>query len=333
MAGSFRLDGGSVASYRLAVQGRRVSVRAIPALRLVVDADLVVSGDPQDREIRGEVTLLRGTYTKDVDLTVSDLLSKSRPTGALAAREPWKERTALDVRIVSAAALEVRNNVARLSGTVDLTARGTLADPILLGQVLLDEGGRVVFSDIRYEIESGAITFSNTTRIAPFVDLRARADIKGYDLVVSLVGTWPRVAANFTSDPPLTNDEILGLVLSGTPPDTREQSKTTDQLVSAAGGLVSGAVTGGITRGGKEIFKLDRFQIDPVFEGSTLTTFRTTIGKKITQDLTVTSSIAVDSSKDPIIRVEWQVSDTVFIQLLRDEDGNFSVTFRKRQRL
>ena len=332
-AGSFRLDGGSLASYRLAVQGRRISVRAIPALRLVVDADLVVSGDPEDREVRGEVTLLRGTYTKDVDLTVSDLLSKSRPTGALAAREPWKERTVLDVRIVSAAALEIRNNVARLSGTVDLTARGTLADPILLGQVLLDEGGRVVFSDIRYEIESGAITFSNTTRIAPFVDLRARADVKGYDLVVALVGTWPRVSANFTSDPPLTNDEILGLILSGTPPDTREQSKTTDQLVSAAGGIVTGAVTGGITRGGKEIFKLDRFQIDPVFEGSTLTTFRTTIGKKITQDLTVTSSIAVDSSKDPIIRIEWQVSDTVFIQLLRDEDGNFSVTFRRRQRL
>ncbi len=332
-AGSFRLEGSSVTSYRIAVQGRTISVRAIPALRLVVDADLVLSGDPLDREIRGEVTLLRGTYTKDVDLTVSDLLSKSRPSGALAAREPWKERTALDVRIVSAAALEVRNNVARLSGTVDLTARGTLADPILLGQVLLDEGGRVVFSDIRYEVESGAITFSNTTRIAPFVDLRARADIKGYDLVVALVGTWPRVSANFTSDPPLTNDEILGLILSGTPPDTREQSKTTDQLVSAAGGIVTGAVTGGITRGGKEIFKLDRFQIDPVFEGSTLTTFRTTIGKKITQDLTVTSSIAVDSSKDPIIRIEWQVSDSVFIQLLRDEDGNFSVTFRRRQRL
>ena len=196
-AGSFRLAGSSLASYRLAVQGRRISVRAIPALRLVVDADLVVSGDPEDREIRGEVTLLRGTYTKDVDLTVSDLLSKSRPTGALAAREPWKERTALDVRIVSAAALEVRNNVARLSGTVDLTARGTLADPILLGQVLLDEGGRVVFSDIRYEVESGAITFSNTTRIAPFVDLRARADVKGYDLVVALVGTWPRVIGQF----------------------------------------------------------------------------------------------------------------------------------------
>ena len=217
MAGSFRLDGSSVASYRLAVQGRRVSVRAIPALRLTVDADLVASGDPQDRRDPGRGhAAARDVHEGRRAHRLRPALERSRPTGALAAREPWKERTALDVRIVSAAALEVRNNLARLSGTVDLTARGTLADPILLGQVLLDEGGRVVFCDIRYEIESGAITFSNTTRIAPFVDLRARADIKGYDLVVSLVGTWPRVTANFTSDPPLTNDAILGLVLSGT---------------------------------------------------------------------------------------------------------------------
>src|SRR4029453_3615405 len=205
--------------------GRRVSVRAIPSLRLIVDADLVAAGDLENREIRGEITLLRGTYTKDVDVTVSDLLARSRPGAALAAREEWKERPALDIRIVSAASLEVRNNVARLSGTVDLTARGTLEEPVLLGQVLLDEGGRVVFSDVRYEIESGAITFSNTTKIAPFVDLRARAEIKAYDLTVSLVGTWPRVQANFVSDPPLTNDQILGLVLSGSPPDTRREDR------------------------------------------------------------------------------------------------------------
>jgi len=332
-AGTFRLDGGKLSSFRVALQGRRVSVRAIPSLRLIVDADLVAAGDLENREIRGEITLLRGTYTKDVEVTVSDLMARSRPGAALAAREPWKERTSLDIRIVSAASLEVRNNVARLSGTVDLNARGTLAEPVLLGQILLDEGGRVVFSDVRYEIEYGAITFSNTTTIAPFVDLRARAEIKAYDLTVSLVGTWPRVAANFVSDPPLSNDAILGLVLSGTPPDTRREDKTTDQLVSAAGGIVTGAVTGGLTRGTRQLFKLDRFQIDPVFEGSNLTTFRTTIGKQITQDLVVTSSIALDSSRDPIIRIEWQVTDTIFIQLLRDEDGNYSVTFRKRQRL
>ena len=180
---------------------------------------------------------------------------------------------------------------------------------------------------------NGAIRVVLENVIAPFVDLRARAEIKAYDLTVSLVGTWPRVSANFVSDPPLTNDQILGLVLSGSPPDTRREDKTTDQLVSAAGGIVTGAVTGGLTRGTRQLFKLDRFQIDPVFEGSNLTTFRTTIGKQITQDLIVTSSIALDSSKEPIIRIEWQVTNDIFIWLLRDEDGNYSVTFRRRQRL
>ena len=37
-AGTFRLDGGKLSSFRVALQGRRVSVRAIPSLRLIVDA-------------------------------------------------------------------------------------------------------------------------------------------------------------------------------------------------------------------------------------------------------------------------------------------------------
>jgi len=331
-AGSFRIADGALADYRLVLQGRRLQVRTIPALRLTVDADLVATGGGDTNNvIRGEVTLLRGTYTKDVDLTVSDLLARGR-AGGISVRQPWMERTSLEVRVVSAAALEIRNNLARLSGTVDLTVRGTLADPILLGQVILDEGGRVVFSDIRYEIEAGTITFSNTTRIAPFIDLRARADVKGYDLVVTLIGTWPRVSATFTSDPPLSNDAILGLILSGSPPDTRAQADTTGQLVSAAGGVISGAVTGGLTRRTQQLFRLDRFQIDPVFEGSNLSTFRTTIGKQITQDLAVTSSIALDSSRQPTLRIEWQATNTILVQLLRDENGNITLSFRRRQR-
>ena len=41
---------------------------------------------------------------------------------------------------------------------------------------------------VRYEIENGTISFSNTNQIAPFIDVRARADIKGYDLDL-----WQRI--------------------------------------------------------------------------------------------------------------------------------------------
>ena len=333
VAGGFRLAGARLQDFHLTLQGRRIGIRAVPALRLTIDADLVATGNDAGNQLRGEITLLRGTYSKDVELTLSDLLERSRPAGVIAVREPWKERTSLDVRIVSAAALEVRNNLARLSGSVDLRAKGTLADPVLVGQVRLDEGGSVVFSDIRYEIEAGTLTFSNTGRIAPFVDVRARAEVKGYNLVVLLAGTWPRIQANFTSDPPLANDAILGLLLSGTPPDTRNPTDTANQLVSAAGGAVAGAATAPLREQTRRLFKLDRFQIDPVFTGSQVTTVRSTIGKQVTQDLSVTSSIALDSSKDPIIRVEWQATNDIFVQLLRDENGILSVSVRRRQRL
>ncbi len=43
-AGSFRIAEGGIRDFRITLQGRRVSVRAIPAMRLTVDADLVATG-------------------------------------------------------------------------------------------------------------------------------------------------------------------------------------------------------------------------------------------------------------------------------------------------
>ena len=283
--------------------------------------------------VRGEVTLLRGTYSRDFEVTLASLLERSRPSGAIGAREPWKEETALEIRIVSAAALEVRNNVARLTAEVDLVARGTVAQPILLGQILFDEGGRITFRDVQYEIESGTITFASAARIAPIVDLRARAEVKGYDLVVNLVGTWPRIQSTFTSDPPLSDDAVIGLLLTGAEPNQRGTGAgASEGVVSAASGIVAGAVTGGLARGTQRLFRLDRFQIDPVFTGSQLTDIRSTVGKQITPDLSVTYSQSLNSDKEPVVQMEWRVSNSLTLQALRDENGVYSVLVRRRQR-
>jgi translocation and assembly module TamB len=333
-AGSINLKGIGVSDFRLTIQARHVAVRYPEDMRLVVDADLVATGAPGSGQVvRGEVTLLRGTYSRDFDVTLASLVERGRPSGAVAAREPWKEETALEVRIVSAAALEVRNNVARLTAEVDLVARGTVAQPILLGQVLFDEGGRITFRDVQYEIESGTITFANTARIAPILDLRARAEVKGYDLVVNLVGTWPRIQSTFTSDPPLSDEAVIGLLLTGAEPNQRTGSDTTQSLVSAAGGILAGALAGGVTRPTQRLFRLDRFQIDPVFTGSQLTDIRSTVGKQITPDLLVTYSQSLNSDRESVVQLEWRVTSSITLQALRDENGVYSINVRRRQRL
>ena len=203
------MKGLGLGDFRVAVSARRIALRYPQDLRLVVDADLVATGFSGANMIRGEVVLQRGTYSKDIELTISDLLASSRPAGIPIAQEPWKAKTGLEVRIVSAASLEVRNNLARLTASVDLFARGTVANPTLVGQIVLDEGGRITFRDVRYEVESGVIAFANTEGFTPILDLRLRAEIKGYDVGVGLVGTWPRIQTSFSSDPPQPDEAIV----------------------------------------------------------------------------------------------------------------------------
>ncbi len=244
-AGTVVLDGLKPSDMRLTLQGRRVSFRYPQDLRLMADADLVLTAGSSGNWVRGEVVLLRGVYSKDFELTLASLLERA-PVAALQPRDPWRARTSLDVRIVSASGLEVQNNVARLTATVDLVARGTLAEPTLVGQLTLVEGGRITFRNVRYEIETGNILFTGGREFAPVVDLRARAPLRGYDVVVSIAGTWPRLQTSFTSDPPLADDAVLGMLLSGTPPGG---SGSTTTVASAASSIVADVVTSPISKG------------------------------------------------------------------------------------
>ena len=330
-AGSVALKGLALGDFRVSIGARRVALRYPQDLRLVVDAELVATGFSGSNAIRGEVVLQRGTYSKDIELTIADLIASSRPAGVPIAREAWKERTALEIRIVSATSLEVRNNLARLTATVDLIARGTLANPTLVGQIVLDEGGRITFRDVRYEVESGVIAFANTEGFTPILDLHLRAEVKSYDVGVGLVGTWPRIQTTFSSDPPLPDETIMGLLLTGTEPTTT--AATQGSLVSTAGNIVAGAATGLVTRPTQRLFKLDRFEIDPVFTGSGPVDVRSTVGKQITPNLLVTYSQSFDTSREPIFRLEWWISDTIVLQGRRDENGIYSIDVRRRQRL
>jgi translocation and assembly module TamB len=332
VAGNFGMKGLAFADFRFSLQARHVSLRYPQDLRLTVDADLVATSLTGSNVIRGEVVLQKGNYSKDIELTISDLLARARPAGAVLALEPWKWRTALEVRIVSAAALEVRNNLARLTATVDLLVRGSVAAPTLVGQIFLDEGGRITFRDVRYEIEQGTIAFANTEGFEPIIDMRLRAEIKGYDVGVSLAGTWPRIQASLSSDPPLPEETIVGLLLTGATPNSRTTTDTSGQIVGAAGGIVGSAATGVLTRPTQRLFKLDRFEIDPVFTGSGPVDVRSTVGKQITPNLLVTYSQSFDTSKEPIFQLEWWLSDSVVMQARRDENGTYLLDVRRRQR-
>ncbi|HKD12506.1 MAG TPA: translocation/assembly module TamB domain-containing protein, partial [Thermoanaerobaculia bacterium] len=130
------------------------------------------------------------------------------------------------------------------------------------------------------------------------------------------------------------DESILALLLTGTAPTSGSQTTetTASSVVNVGASLAAGAVTSSLTRPTQKIFRLERFEIDPVFSGGQLTDVRSTIGKQITPDILFIYSQTFETSKLPIVQIEWTVSEKVVLRAQRDQNGIYLVDIRRRQR-
>src|SRR5438045_9461492 len=89
----------------------------------------------------------------------------------VSAEPPAIERnTKLNVAVQSGDALNVASTQLSVAGSVNLTATGTLARPVLLGRVGLT-GGEVFFLGKRFQIQNGTLAFANSNRTDPVLNL------------------------------------------------------------------------------------------------------------------------------------------------------------------
>ncbi len=340
--GALTLDGTSLAGIR--VNGRLTNVRGEPfaGFRATVSGDVVVVGTSEPESLRGDLTLVRGVYDQDLQLGLGTLLGKLRP-GAAAAPEPSVfDPMALDLSIaVPPGAIEVRNNVARLRASGDLRMKGTWGRPVLLGQIDAEDGGRLELRGLRYDVTKARILFSDPIRIDPYFDLEARTNVRDYQLGIGLSGTASRMVPRFWSDPPLPEADIVSTLATGELPSGSVGGGVTgtapissdESIARAARELIAGLATEAAASRTKELLRLDRLQIDPVFVGNSFDAPRLTVGKSLSRDLTVTFSYKASSNAEQVILVEYQLQPNAFLQLMRDEFGVYSVDVKVRKRL
>lgn len=340
--GNVSLDGIRPESIRVNAHLSHVRNQPFPGFRATVSGDLVLRGERSLRSAQGELTLERGLYDEDLSLSIGSLLGKLRPSSSLAPPPSSLDALTLDIKVnAPPGAVEVRNNVGRLRASGDLAVRGTFGRPILWGQLEAEEGGRLELRGIRYELVSGKILFSNATRIDPFYDLEARTTIRDYQITVGVTGTVARLAPQLSSDPPLSQSQIVSLITTGELPSSNTLGipsgatpvSSDESIVSAARDLIAGLVTQAATERTKSFFRLDRLQIDPVFVGSSFDAPRLTLGKQVAKNLTVTYSYKASSNQEQVILVEYQLTPQAFLQFAKDETGVYSVDLKIRQRL
>jgi translocation and assembly module TamB len=315
----------------LTATGDAVRVR-LYGLSATANANLRLQGDLQGALLSGNILLTRFGIGPDVDLAafsaaggVSLPPDPSAPTNKIR----------MDVHVTSSPQLDFQNSYAKLAGTVDLSVRGTVAEPTVLGRIQITDGS-ATFAGVNYELERGNIYFANPVRIDPQVDLDATARVENYDVTIGLHGTATNLKTTYRSEPPLTEADIFSLLALGR---TQEEAQIQQEQETAAGtdpttnSLLGGALNATVSSRVSKLFGGASVKIDPAYVGTLGgSSARITVQQQLTRQIVLTYATNVNYSAEQLIQVSYQLTPNTSIVMGRDESGVFSVVYKIRRR-
>jgi hypothetical protein len=130
---------------------------------------------------------------------------------------------------------QVRGNLANGSVSLDLKFGGTGAQPWLDGTVHIDNFvASLPFSKLN--ITRGFVTFSKDAPFEPKLDLLAESALRDYHITAYIYGSAKNPQLSLTSEPPLTQEDILSLLATGA--TSSELTGSSDVLASRAAVLL-----------------------------------------------------------------------------------------------
>ena len=337
MTGGGQLKIGGFLTYRngiyadMTAAGDVVRVR-FAGLSATGNTSLRLQGVPDNLLLSGSVLVTRFGVGPEVDFAAfAGAGGVSSPPDPNAV----SNKIRLDVHVTSSPQLDFQNSYAKLAGTADLTVRGTLAVPTILGRIQITDGS-ATFAGTKYELQRGDIYFSNPVRIDPTIDVNATARVETYDITVGLQGTMSNLKANYRSDPPLSEADIFALLALGR---TQEEAQLyQEQQMEAGTNSTSSALLGGALNQtvGNRIGKLfggGSVKIDPAFVGTLgNSAARITVQQQVNRQLSVTYATNVNYTAQQLLQAQYDLTPNESIVATRDESGVYSVVFKIRKR-
>ena len=315
----------------LTATGDVIRVR-LYGLSTTANTNLTLQGSPQSLLLSGNVLITRFGVGPDVDFaafsTVGGVSMPPEPNSA-------SNKISLDVHVTSSPQLDFQNTFAKLVGSVDLTVRGTVAQPAILGRIQITDGS-ATFAGTKYELQRGDIYFNNPVRIDPTIDIDATARVETYDITVGLQGTMSNLKPTYRSEPPLSEADIFALLALGR---TQEEAQLYQEQEVQQGAnpttsaLLGGALNATVSNRVGKLFGGGTVKIDPAFVGTLgNSTARITVQKQLSRQLSVTYATNVNSTAQQLLQGEYDLTPNVALVVARDESGVFSVVYKIRRR-
>ena len=315
----------------LTATGDAVRVR-LYGLSATANTSLRLQGGPQSLLLSGTTLVTRFGVGADVDFAAF-----TSAGGVSAPPDPSSasNKIRLDVHVTSSPQLDFQNSYAKLAGRVDLTVRGTVAEPSILGRIQITDGS-ATFAGTKYELQRGDIYFSNPVRIDPAIDIDATARVETYDITVGLQGTMSHLKPTYRSEPPLSEADIFALLALGR---TQEEAQLYQEQQVQQGAnpttsaLLGGALNATVSNRIGKLFGGGSVKIDPAFVGTLgNSSARITVQQQLSRQLSVTYATNVNSTAQQLLQGQYDLTPNVSLVVARDETGVFSVVYKIRRR-
>ncbi|PWU02641.1 MAG: hypothetical protein C5B51_20470 [Terriglobia bacterium] len=331
--------GGPQMQFRIQASADRVQVAYPETVTTEASAQLTLAGTTTRSLLSGNVTILDVALHSHSD--VGSILSQAAtPPASPTASSGLLAGVRFDVRIQTAPDVQFRTSLTEdLQADANLTLRGTVDHPGMLGRVIVTQGD-VVFFGYKYSIDQGTILFFDPSKINPILNVDLATTAQGIDVSISIAGPMDRLKFSYRSDPPLQFSEIVALLASGKPPTSDpvlaarapvplQQNFTQMGASTLLGQAVANPVSGRLQR----LFGVSKLKIDPQITGADNTPQATlTLQQQISKDLTFTYIQNVTQTNAQTIRIEWAIDPRWSAIAQRDITGEFDLDFFYKKR-
>lgn len=350
--GRIGLESFTLGRMDVTARGTGLDLRFPEGFRSTVDADVSLTGDRDDATLAGRITVRQARYTRRLQSNAGLLGFATGDSGGASfgtVATPTELPLSFNVELVGQRLLVIDDSDATIVVSPDLRLTGTIDQPVVGGRVDIDRG-ETEFLGNRYTV-GGYLEFTNPDRIDPYFDIEARTQIRqpsqDYRLDLRFSGTLDRLTYELSSDPPLSQSDVLSLVLGQSPNLQRAELRALEspqdvqnQLMSSVlAQLVASPITTQVGRVVERTGLVDTFSVTPLFgPDATLQQLnpgaRVTLGKRISSRVYLTYSRSLENANlnYEILLLEYAQNERMSWVLSRNEDGSFALDLRVRYR-
>lgn len=256
---------GDAPELALQLSGKDLLLYRADGFKIRADTTITLTGTAKAPQISGEIMLTDSKITKKVDW-LAFLKPGTNHRGSVGfslfpfTEAPLKD-TKLNLRLKAAQPLLIANNVFKGGVRPDLLLAGTGEVPYLKGVIYADEG-RITLPSGRLDLERGLIRFAENAPDRPQLEFQAGGRMMAYDITAQIRGTYDEPEVTLSSVPPLANEDLLMLLLTGRPPVNAGQTSGNSGVSTVAVYFGRGLLTRLFGEKADQLLLLDRLEVD-----------------------------------------------------------------------